>query len=70
MADLDSWNGTGLIRAAERGHWAVAGELIRAGVPLDHVNRVGYQAIHEAVWFGPATIRAITPRFACSRPEA
>ncbi|WP_140393353.1 ankyrin repeat domain-containing protein [Leucobacter sp. 7(1)] len=52
VADLDSWNGTGLIRAAERGHWAVAGELIRAGVPLDHVNRVGYQAIHEAVWFG------------------
>ncbi len=50
--DLDSWHGTGLIRAAERGHWRVVGELIRAGVPLDHVNRVGYQAIHEAVIFG------------------
>lgn len=50
--DLDSWVGTGLIRAAERGHWDVVGELIQAGVPLDHVNRVGYQAIHEAVWFG------------------
>lgn len=52
VKDLDSWNGTGLIRAAERGHWEVIGELIQAGVPLDHVNRVGYQAIHEAVWFG------------------
>ncbi|GAA1612764.1 ankyrin repeat domain-containing protein [Leucobacter chromiireducens] len=65
VADLDSWNGTGLIRAAERGHWAVAGELIRSDVPLDHVNRVGYQAIHEAVWFGRddpsyhATIRVL-----------
>lgn len=50
--DLDSWVGTGLIRAAERGHWAVVGELIQAGAPLDHVNRIGYQAIHEAVWLG------------------
>ncbi|GAA1795971.1 ankyrin repeat domain-containing protein [Leucobacter iarius] len=60
VKDLDTWNGTGLIRAAERGHWAVEGELIRAGVPLDHVNRVGYQAIHEVVWFGrdDATYRA------------
>lgn len=52
VKDLDSWVGTGLIRAAERGHWDVVGELIQAGVSLDHVNRVGYQAIHEAVWFG------------------
>lgn len=52
VADLDSWNGTGLIRAAERGHWDVAGTLIRAGVDMHHVNRVGYQAIHEAVIFG------------------
>ncbi|MBC9927880.1 MULTISPECIES: ankyrin repeat domain-containing protein [unclassified Leucobacter] len=50
--DLDSWVGTGLIRAAERGHWDVVGELIQAGTPLDHVNRIGYQAIHEAVWLG------------------
>ncbi len=65
VADLDSWNGTGLIRAAERGHSAVVGELLQAGVPLDHVNRVGYQAIHESVWFGRddpsyhATIRVL-----------
>lgn len=63
--DLDSWVGTGLIRAAERGHWDVVGELIQAGVPLDHVNRIGYQALHEAVWLGRddpsyhATIRVL-----------
>lgn len=47
---LDSWNGTGLIRAAERGHHLVVGRLLRAGIDKDHVNRIGYQAIHEAVW--------------------
>lgn len=50
--DKDSWNGTGLIRAAERGHYAVVGALLRAGIDRDHVNRIGYQAIHEAVWLG------------------
>lgn len=50
--DKDSWNGTGLIRAAERGHALVVGELLRAGIDRDHVNRIGYQAIHEAVWLG------------------
>lgn len=49
---LDSWNGTGLIRAAERGHWEVVGILLQNGIDVDHVNRIGYQAIHEAVIFG------------------
>ncbi|HYO38098.1 MAG TPA: ankyrin repeat domain-containing protein [Nocardioidaceae bacterium] len=53
--DKDSWNGTGLIRAAERGHHGVVGELLRAGIDRDHVNRIGYQAIHEAVWLGEDT---------------
>ncbi|WP_432806396.1 ankyrin repeat domain-containing protein [Microbacterium neungamense] len=53
--DKDSWNGTGLIRAAERGHGYVVGELLRAGIDRDHVNRIGYQAIHEAVIFGEDT---------------
>lgn len=52
VAALDSWQGTGLIRAAERGHWDISGELIRAGVAVDHVNNLGYQAVHEAVWLG------------------
>ncbi|GAA1507206.1 ankyrin repeat domain-containing protein [Nocardioides humi] len=53
--DKDGWNGTGLIRAAERGHALVVGELLRAGIDRDHVNRIGYQAIHEAVWLGEDT---------------
>lgn len=57
--DKDSWNGTGLIRAAERGHGYIVGELLRAGIDRDHVNRIGYQAIHEAVIFG-----ADTPEYA------
>ncbi len=51
----DSWNGTGLIRAAERGHSLVVGRLLQAGIDRDHVNRIGYQAIHEAVWLGADT---------------
>lgn len=50
--DLDSYDGTALIRAAERGHFLETGELLRAGIDRDHVNNLGYQAIHEAVWFG------------------
>ena len=53
--DKDSWNGTGLIRAAERGHHDVVGHLLRAGIAKDHVNRIGYQAVHEAVWLGEDT---------------
>lgn len=53
--DKDSWNGTGLIRAAERGHHDVVGHLLRAGIARDHVNRIGYQAVHEAVWLGEDT---------------
>ena len=55
IGDKDSWNGTGLIRAAERGHHGVVGELLQAGIDRDHVNRIGYQAIHEAVWLGEDT---------------
>jgi ankyrin repeat protein len=58
--DKDSWNGTGLIRAAERGHALVVGELLRAGIDRDHVNRIGYQALHEAVWLGEDTARYAT----------
>ncbi|HKX66303.1 MAG TPA: ankyrin repeat domain-containing protein, partial [Intrasporangium sp.] len=48
--DKDSWNGPGLIRAAERGHHLVVGELLRTAIAKDHVNRIGYHALHEAVW--------------------
>src|SRR4029450_9644512 len=51
----DSFNGTGLIRAGERGHTGVVGRLIRAGVEVDHVNRLGWTALHEAIILGKGT---------------
>ena len=54
----DSFNGTGLIRAAERGHWHVVGPLIQAGTPLDHVNDLGWTALHEAIILGDGGERA------------
>lgn len=48
----DSFDGTGLIRAAERGHHDVVGRLVRAGTELDHVNNLGWTALHEAVILG------------------
>jgi ankyrin repeat protein len=58
--DKDSWNGTGLIRAAERGHGLLVGALLQAGIDRDHVNRIGYQAVHEAVWLGENTAEYAT----------
>ncbi len=49
VASKDSFNGTGLIRAGERGHTGVVGRLIQAGVEVDHVNRLGWTALHEAI---------------------
>ena len=53
--DKDSYNGTALIRAAERGHAWITGRLLRAGIAKDHVNNLGWQAIHEAIWLGEDT---------------
>ena len=59
MTSLDSYDGTGLIRAAERGHADIIGRLIRHGVDIDHVNNLGWTGLHEALIFadqagGPA----------------
>ena len=48
----DSYNGTGLIRAAHRGHGEIVERLIDAGVELDHVNRLNWTALLEAVILG------------------
>ena len=48
----DSYNGTGLIRAAERANVKIVERLLKAGIDRDHVNRLGYTALHEAVVFG------------------
>jgi uncharacterized protein len=59
VASLDSYNGTGLIRAADRGHAAVSGRLARAGVAVDHVNRLGWTALHEAIILGDGSDRYV-----------
>ncbi len=52
VASLDSFNGTGLIRAAERGHVLIVEELLRTGITVDHVNRLGWTALLEAIILG------------------
>jgi len=48
----DSYNGTGLIRAADRGHVEIVRELLRTRIKIDHVNRLGWTALLEAVILG------------------
>ncbi|HSE93480.1 MAG TPA: ankyrin repeat domain-containing protein [Methylomirabilota bacterium] len=48
----DSYDGTGLIRAAHHGHVEVVRELLRAKTPIDHVNRLGWTALLEAIILG------------------
>jgi ankyrin repeat protein len=52
VRSLDSWKGTGLIRAADRGHHKIVTALLETDVDVDHVNRIGYTALHEAVILG------------------
>ena len=61
--DKDSYDGTGLIRAAERGHPRIVRRLLEAGIDRDHVNRLGWTALHEAVVLGdggPAHVAAVS----------
>jgi ankyrin repeat protein len=49
---LDSYNGTGLIRAADRGHVEIIAELLQTDIAIDHVNRLGWTALLEAIILG------------------
>lgn len=49
---LDSYNGTGLIRAADRGHAEIVEELLKTDIAIDHVNRLGWTALLEAIILG------------------
>ena len=49
---LDSFNGTGLIRAADRGHVQIIEELLKTDIVVDHVNRLGWTALLEAIILG------------------
>jgi ankyrin repeat protein len=59
VGSLDSYNGTGLIRAADRGHAAICGRLVQAGVSVDHINRLGWTALHEAIILGDGSDRYV-----------
>jgi uncharacterized protein len=48
----DSYHGTGLIRAADRGHVEIVRELLKTPVNVDHVNRLGWTALLEAIILG------------------
>ncbi len=48
----DSYNGTGLIRAADRGHVEIIQELLKTDIQLDHINRLGWTALLEAIILG------------------
>jgi ankyrin repeat protein len=48
----DSYNGTGLIRAADRGHVEIIKELLRTDIRVNHINRIGWTALQEAVILG------------------
>jgi len=55
VASLDSYRGTSLIRAAERGHALVVGRLLQTRMKVNHVNRLKYTALHEAIILGRST---------------
>ena len=48
----DSYNGTGLIRAADRGHVRIVRRLLETPIDVDHVNRLGWTALLEAIILG------------------
>lgn len=43
----DSWDGAGLVCAAERSHGLVVGELLQAGINRNHAKVEGHQKV---VW--------------------
>jgi uncharacterized protein len=57
VTSLDSYNGTGLIRAAERGHVEIIQALLATPIAVDHVNRLGWTALLEAIILGDGGMR-------------
>jgi ankyrin repeat protein len=48
----DGYDGTGLIRAAERGYSTIVARLLETEIDVDHVNRLSWTALLEAVILG------------------
>ncbi|MEO8107011.1 MAG: ankyrin repeat domain-containing protein [Actinomycetes bacterium] len=59
VGSLDSFDGTGLIRAAERGHHDIVGRLVQTPITVDHVNNLGWVALHEAIVLGDGSPRYV-----------
>jgi uncharacterized protein len=58
----DAYDGTGLIRAAERGYPRIVRRLLRTSIDVDHVNRLGWTALLEAIVLGeggPRHVRTV-----------
>ncbi|WP_395021840.1 ankyrin repeat domain-containing protein [Dongia sp.] len=49
FARVNRYGGSALIPACERGHVDAVKLLIKAGVPVDHVNRLGWTGLLEAI---------------------
>lgn len=52
IRSLDSYAGTGLIRAAERGYPEIVSRLLRTNIAVDHVNNLGWTALLKAIILG------------------
>ena len=52
VRSLDSYDGTGLIRAADRGHVRIVEMLLETDTDVDHVNNLDWTALLEAVILG------------------
>ncbi len=52
VRSLDSYDGTGLIRAADRGYATIVARLLETDIDIDHVNRLGWTALLEAIILG------------------
>ena len=57
VSTLDSYNGTGLIRAADRGFVSIVKLLLETPTKIDHVNRLGWTALLEAIILGGGDAR-------------
>lgn len=52
VRSLDSYNGTGLIRAADRGYVEIVKRLLETDIEIDHVNNLDWTALLEAIILG------------------
>ena len=62
VASLDRFNGTGLIRAADRGFPVIIATLLTTPIDVNHINNLGWTALHEAIILGdgsPAYIEVV-----------